>query len=72
MERGLYIEFLSALWCDDTARLKRLLPLTLDDATTADAVLGRVLGVEALQARAGRPFLQLVKALRVDIGLEDE
>jgi hypothetical protein len=72
LERGLFIEFLSALWFDNTARLKRLLPLALDDATTTDAVLGRLLGTEALRAGPGRPFLQLVKALHIDSGVESE
>jgi hypothetical protein len=72
LERGLFIEFVSALWFDAPARLKRLLPLGLDDATTADAVLGRWLGVEALNDRPGAPFLQLVKALHVDTGVENE
>jgi hypothetical protein len=72
LERGLFIEFLSSLWFDNAALLKRLLPLALDDATTTDAVLGRLLGVEALQARPGRPFLQLVKALNIDSGVEKE
>jgi hypothetical protein len=35
---------------------ERFLSLTLNDATTADAVLERLLGVEAFQARSGRPF----------------
>lgn len=72
LERGLFIEFLSALWSDNAERLKRLLPLAVDDATTADAVLGRLLAVEALQARPERPFLQLVRALQVDSGVENE
>jgi hypothetical protein len=72
LERGMFIELLSALWSDNAARLKRLLALALDDATTADAVLGRLLGVEALQTQPGRPFLQLVKALQVDTGVENE
>ncbi len=71
LERGLFIEFLSALWSDSAASLKRLLPLSLDDATTVDAVLGRLLAVEALQAKPGRPFLELVKALQIDIGIEN-
>jgi hypothetical protein len=72
LERGVFIEFLSALWFDNGAQLKRLLPFVLDDATTADAVLGRLLGVESLQALPGRPFLQLVNALNIDSGVENE
>lgn len=71
LEKGLFIEFLSALWSDNASILKRLLPLALDDATTADAVLGRLLAVEALQAKPGRPFLELVKALQIDTGIEN-
>ena len=59
----LYVEFLSAVWHDDAARLRRLLLLALDDATTADAVLGRLLGIEAAHMRADRPFLALVRAM---------
>jgi hypothetical protein len=70
LERGLFIEFLSALWFDDAPRLKRLLPYALDDATAADAVLGRLLGVLSLPIRPGRPFLQLVKVLHIDSGIE--
>ena len=62
MERGLYIEFLSALWHDKATPLKRLLPLALDDATTTDAVLGRLLGVEAQQRHPGKPFLALQRS----------
>jgi hypothetical protein len=70
MERGLYIEFLSALWCAHADRLKRLLLLTLDDATSADAVLGRLLGIEARNLRPGRPFLALVKTFDIGAGME--
>lgn len=70
MERGLYIEFLSALWCDSAERLKHLLLLTLDDATTADAVMGRLLGIEAHTLKPGRPFLALVKTFDLGAGME--
>ncbi|RPI24813.1 MAG: hypothetical protein EHM61_16070 [Acidobacteria bacterium] len=70
LERGLFIEILSALWFGDAPRLKRLLPFALDDATTADAVLGRLVGAETLQVEPGRPFLQLVKALEINSGVE--
>ena len=72
LERGLFIEFLSALWSYNAELLKRLLPLAVDDATTADAVLGRLLGVEAQQARPERPFYRVVKALQIDSGVESE
>jgi hypothetical protein len=65
MERRLYVEFLSAVWYDDAARLRRLLLLALDDATAADAVLGRLLGIEAAHMRADRPFLALVKTMNL-------
>jgi len=71
LERGLFIELLSALWLPNAVRLKRLLPLALDDATTADAVLGRLLGVEASHVRPGGPFMQLVNALHFDSGVEN-
>jgi hypothetical protein len=72
MERGLYIEFLAALWCDDIARLKRLLLLALDDTTTTDAVLGRLLGGEAHELRPDRPFAQLLKVFEISVGLDSE
>ncbi len=72
MERGIYVEFLSALWCDDAGRLKRLLPFALDDATTADAVLGRLLGVAADTPRPDGPFLQLVRTFDLGAGIDNE
>jgi hypothetical protein len=48
-ERSLYVQYLSAMWAQDTDALKKLLPLALDDLTTADAVLGRMLGVVKVQ-----------------------
>jgi hypothetical protein len=70
LERGLFVEFLSALWSADERRLKRLLPLALDDATTADAVLGRLLGLKASQPPVGQPFGALLAALDIQFGVE--
>jgi hypothetical protein len=46
--RSYYLQFLSAIWANDTARLKRLLPYALGDLTTTDAVFGRLVGALAV------------------------
>jgi len=63
MARSLYVQYLSAVWYPDADRLKRLVPLALEDATATDAVLGRLVGALGLQAREGTPFADLVAAM---------
>lgn len=67
MGRGIALDFLSAHWQDDPARLKRLLPLAVNDATAAGAVLGRLLGSFASRPRPSRTFLDLLAAMDLEI-----
>jgi hypothetical protein len=63
MGRGIALDFLSAHWHDDPARLKRLMRLALNDATAAGAVLGRLLGSLVLGPRPSRTFRDLLAAM---------
>jgi hypothetical protein len=63
MGRGIALDFLSAHWHDDPVRLKRLLPLALNDATAAGAVLGRLLGSFASRPRPAHTFANLLAAM---------
>jgi hypothetical protein len=63
MARLLFLEFLSAIWHADAARLRQLIPLALEDATTIDAMVGHLLGLEAQQSNPSRPFLNLCRAM---------
>ena len=71
MERNLYLEFLSAVYYPDADRLKQLLPLTLDDAITIDAVLGRLFSVLAEEKRPQEPFGKLITAMGLEWVIPD-
>jgi len=66
-ERFLYLQYLSALWAQDTTRLKALVSPALDDVTTTDAVLGRLASALVEQGWAGPQLDRLAK----EIGLEE-
>ena len=63
MQRSLYLQYLSAVWYPDIDRLRRLVPLALEDATATDAVLGRLAGSLDLQKAEGNPWTDLVEAM---------
>lgn len=63
MQRSLYLQYLSAVWYLDADRLRRLVPLALEDATATDAVLGRLAGSLDLPKTKGTPWTDLVKAM---------
>jgi hypothetical protein len=50
MLRSYRLQYLSAVWREDTALLKALLTLALEDLTATDAILGRLLGTMVAQA----------------------
>ncbi len=55
MEQLYYLQFLSAIWVDHIPHLKRLLPLALGNITTADAILGRLIGTSMTQGFLHNP-----------------
>lgn len=63
--RALYVQYLSAIWSRVPARLRPLVVLALDDPTTTDAVLGRLVGALVSKGFNGQRLERLVEALRL-------
>jgi hypothetical protein len=64
--RSYYVQFLSAIWARDAHRLKRLVPLSLDDPVAMDAVMGRLVGALVLRGFKGERLRRLATAMYLE------
>jgi hypothetical protein len=64
--RNYRLQYLSAVWRDNPKQLKALLPLALEDITSTDAILGRLLGTLASQPLLDEALDALATEVKLD------